>query len=290
MGVISARKDHLDIQLEWYLGSIVSAWSCFASYDQAREYVVMACTDPYSGCRPTAPGHSHLVGSVIAPIRVVTKEYHRLLPESPRFLVSKGLVTLQEGQAARTLAKYHANGGDERDPLVVFEIARYDTPYGWRKKSTRALVGIVWFHSRKSKALRIIVAIALFSQWRWALFRLHWRIVARSYHALAVMAWCRTTSTWSLKVSAFPVHAPKRQSTEACKTYTEETAALFDGDQQQQDLVLMGGEAATMTMGQRDSFNNTQNMKRLKGSNMNSDHEVPRHIQAWLLLYDSTFY
>ncbi len=32
----------------------------------------------------------------------------------------------------------------------------------------------------------------------------------------------------------------------------EETAALFDGDQQQQDLVLMGGEAATMTMGQRN--------------------------------------
>ena len=34
------------------------------------------------------------------------------------------MVILQEGQAARTLAKYHANGGDERDPLVVFEIAQ----------------------------------------------------------------------------------------------------------------------------------------------------------------------
>lgn len=28
----------------------------------------------------------------------------------------------------------------------------------------------------------------------------------------------------------------------------EETAAIFDGDEQQQDLMAMGGEAATMTM------------------------------------------
>lgn len=38
------------------------------------------------------------------------------MPESPRFLVSKG----KDSQALRTLAYYHADG-DEQDPLVQYE-------------------------------------------------------------------------------------------------------------------------------------------------------------------------
>ena len=41
-----------------------------------------------------------------------------LLPESPRFLMSKG----KDERALAILAKYHANGNEE-DPLVRFEFA-----------------------------------------------------------------------------------------------------------------------------------------------------------------------
>lgn len=75
---------------------------------------------------------------------------------------------LQEGQAARTLAKYHANGGDERDPLVVFEIAQIRHALRMEEEINKSTS---WYSLVSTpgnrKRLRIIVAIALFSQWRW---------------------------------------------------------------------------------------------------------------------------
>ena len=44
------------------------------------------------------------------------------MPESPRYLVSKG----KESQALRTLAYYHADG-DETDPLVMYEFEEIKT-------------------------------------------------------------------------------------------------------------------------------------------------------------------
>ena len=44
------------------------------------------------------------------------------MPESPRYLVSKG----KESQALRTLAYYHADG-DETDPLVLYEFEEIKT-------------------------------------------------------------------------------------------------------------------------------------------------------------------
>lgn len=88
-----------------------------------------------------------------------------LMPESPRWLVSRG----RESQAARVLARYHAYGGDERDPLVIFEMAqirhalRIEREYskGTQWQSLIATPG-------NRRRMRIIIAIALFSQWRCA--------------------------------------------------------------------------------------------------------------------------
>ncbi|KAF8206409.1 general substrate transporter [Mycena galopus ATCC 62051] len=89
----------------WYLGSIISAWVCFgASYTTVSG-------DNWSWRAPT------LVQAVIPLLQVALIWF---IPESPRFLVSKGL----ESQAAKILAKYHANGDIEPHPLVQFELAQ----------------------------------------------------------------------------------------------------------------------------------------------------------------------
>jgi len=84
------------------------------------------------------------------------------IPESPRWLVSRG----REGQAARVLAKYHANGGDDRDPLVVFEMAQIRHALMIEKEYTKSTNWLSLFATRGNrKRMRIIIAIGLFSQW-----------------------------------------------------------------------------------------------------------------------------
>ncbi|KAI0754442.1 hexose transporter [Daedaleopsis nitida] len=84
-----------------------------------------------------------------------------LVPESPRWLVSKG----KETEALRTLAYYHADG-DETDPLVLYEFEEIKTAIkldrevknnvGWR-----ALVAT----RGNRRRMLVAVAIAWFSQW-----------------------------------------------------------------------------------------------------------------------------
>ena len=85
------------------------------------------------------------------------------MPESPRWLVSRG----RESQAARILARYHAYGSDERDPLVVFEMAQIRHALRLERNYS---AGTRWFSlvatPGNRRRMRIIVAIALFSQWR----------------------------------------------------------------------------------------------------------------------------
>lgn len=83
------------------------------------------------------------------------------MPESPRWLVSVG----RDAQALRTLAYYHADG-NEKDPLVVYEYEEIKASIHFDRnvasnigyKSLFTTVG-------NRKRMRIILAIAFFSQW-----------------------------------------------------------------------------------------------------------------------------
>lgn len=82
------------------------------------------------------------------------------------------LHVIQEGRAAKILAQYHADGGDERDPLVVFELAQIRHAIRMEEdinKSTSWKSLIATPGNRKR--MRIIVAISMFSQWRSAILR-----------------------------------------------------------------------------------------------------------------------
>lgn len=74
---------------------------------------------------------------------------------------------LQEGKAAVILAKYHANGGDERDPLVVFELAQIRHALRMEEEINKSTsFSSLFTVPGNRKRMRLIIAIALFSQWR----------------------------------------------------------------------------------------------------------------------------
>ncbi|SJL09794.1 related to transporter (major facilitator superfamily) [Armillaria ostoyae] len=130
----------------WYFGSIISAWVCYGSFIHAEGSM-------WSWHVPT-------LIQAVAPLLQVCLIW--FTPESPRYLVSKGY----EGKAARILAKYHANDGDERDPLVVFELAQIRHALRIEEdinKSTSYLSLVSTPGNRKR--MMLVLAIAIFSQW-----------------------------------------------------------------------------------------------------------------------------
>jgi len=130
----------------WYSGSILSAWACFAAYSHAGSSV-------WSWKIPTLVQG---VGPVLQACLIW------FVPESPRFLVSKGL----ESHAVKILTQYHANGGDEQDPLIRFEMAQIrHALHVEREVSERSTFFQLWSSPGNLKRLRIIIAIAIFSQW-----------------------------------------------------------------------------------------------------------------------------
>ncbi|KAJ7773293.1 general substrate transporter [Mycena metata] len=131
----------------WYLGSIISAWICFGASYTAKT------GNEWSWRAPT------LVQAAI-PLLQVTLVW--FIPESPRFLMSRGF----ESKAAQVLSKFHANGSTEPHPLVQFELAQIRHGLRLQDEINRGTSYWALFRTPGNrKRMRIIIAIAIFSQW-----------------------------------------------------------------------------------------------------------------------------
>ncbi|KAJ7610440.1 hexose transporter [Roridomyces roridus] len=127
----------------WNSGSIVAAWTTFGSFHIQSTWAWRL------------PSALQALPSVFQVLLVL------LVPESPRYLVKKG----KEERALKTLAYYHADG-DENDPLVRYEFEEIKAAMEY-DRSVVANIGWKSLISSKGnlKRLRIIIAIAFFSQW-----------------------------------------------------------------------------------------------------------------------------
>ncbi|KAG9107378.1 hypothetical protein FRC07_008636, partial [Ceratobasidium sp. 392] len=83
-----------------------------------------------------------------------------LLPESPRWLVSKG----RDEAAKRVLVKWHA-GGPEDDPLVAFEFNEIKEALSLESQAIKTSWMDLFKTPGNRKRIRIVFAIAVFSQW-----------------------------------------------------------------------------------------------------------------------------
>ncbi|KAL0950709.1 hypothetical protein HGRIS_007485 [Hohenbuehelia grisea] len=127
----------------WAGGSIIAAWTTFGTFK---------IPSTWSWRIPSA-----LQGlpSVLQVALVL------FAPESPRWLISKG----RDIQALKTLAYYHADG-DENDALVQYEFNEIKSALDF-DRNVAANIGWKALFSTPGnrKRMRIIIAIAFFSQW-----------------------------------------------------------------------------------------------------------------------------
>ncbi|KAL4257195.1 major facilitator superfamily protein [Pleurotus pulmonarius] len=127
----------------WYLGSIIAAWTTFGTFNVPSSWAWRI------------PSALQGLPSVLQVIFIW------FIPESPRWLVSKG----REAQALKTLAYYHASGNEE-DPLVEYEFEEIKTAIALDREAAQ---NVGWLSLVKTagnrKRMRIILALAFFSQW-----------------------------------------------------------------------------------------------------------------------------
>jgi len=127
----------------WYSGAIIAAWTTFGTFKIQTTW-------------------AWRIPSVLQGLPAVAQFLLILwCPESPRYLVSKG----REEQALKTLAYYHADGNTE-DPLVRYEYDEIRAALEF-DRTVAANVGwsAFWKTAGNRKRMRIILALAFFSQW-----------------------------------------------------------------------------------------------------------------------------
>ncbi|KAH8994945.1 general substrate transporter [Lactarius akahatsu] len=135
----------------WYGGSIVAAWVCLAGTVSGDN--VLSMKSSWSWRVPV------LIQGV-GPLLQIFLIW--IVPESPRWLVSKG----QESKAAKILARFHSVGFDERNPLVLFEIVQIRRSLRMEKNiSKRVSFATLFSTPGNRKRMRIILGLTLFSQW-----------------------------------------------------------------------------------------------------------------------------
>jgi len=131
----------------WYLGSIISAWVCYG----ALKHVTGS---EWSWRIPT-------VVQAFLPVTQIVSIW--FLPESPRWLVSNGM----ESRAATILAQYHTESQDERDPLVMFEMAQIRHAIRMEEEINQSTSYLSLFQTPGNRRrMRLVLGIAIFSQWR----------------------------------------------------------------------------------------------------------------------------
>ncbi|KIJ36372.1 hypothetical protein M422DRAFT_76265 [Sphaerobolus stellatus SS14] len=127
----------------WYSGSIVAAWTTFGTFFIKNNW-------------------SWRIPSAVQALPSVLQVFLIwFVPESPRWLVSKG----RDAEARAILAYYHARGNDN-DPLVDFEFTEIKEAIEF-ERTVAANVGYksLFMTPGNRRRLRIIVALAFFSQW-----------------------------------------------------------------------------------------------------------------------------
>jgi MFS family permease len=126
----------------WYAGSIIAAWTSFGSGHLQNSW---------SWRIPS-------MLQVLAPVFIAI--ILRWIPESPRFLLSKG----HEEDAVKLLLKHHANSADN-DDLVAWEVEEIkaaliaeskDVELGWR---------ILWHTKANRKRVGIVIAVSIICLW-----------------------------------------------------------------------------------------------------------------------------
>jgi sugar porter (SP) family MFS transporter len=127
----------------WYSGAIVAAWTTFGSFK---------IQNTWAWRLPSA------LQALPAVLQVALIWF---VPESPRWLVSKG----RNEQALKTLAYYHADG-DENDPLVRYEFEEIKAAIELDRE-VQATIGWTTLFSTPGnrRRMRIIIGLAFFSQW-----------------------------------------------------------------------------------------------------------------------------
>ena len=127
----------------WYVGSTLAAWTTYGTRNYENDWAWRIPS----------------LLQIAIPIIVLPAVF--LVPESPRYLVSKG----QAVEARATLTKYHA-GGEETSPLVAFEMAEIEQAIG---ADSAAAARTSWLDLFSTKGNRhrafITITLGIFAQW-----------------------------------------------------------------------------------------------------------------------------
>jgi MFS family permease len=128
----------------WYLGSIVAAWVTYGTFRIQSDWAWRI------------PSVLQGLPSLLQVILIFL-----VVPESPRWLIDHG----REEAAFKVLAKYHC-GGDMEDPLVAFEVDEIKEAIRLEKEAkSNSSFKSLFATPGNRRRMRIIIAIAFFSQW-----------------------------------------------------------------------------------------------------------------------------
>ncbi|KAJ1306558.1 hypothetical protein OPQ81_007559 [Rhizoctonia solani] len=126
----------------WFSGQIVAGWSTFGTFRIPNDWSWRI------------PSALQGIASVIQLLFVW------FIPDSPRWLVSVG----RDQEAREVLKKWHA-GGEENNGLVQFEYQEIKNAIAAESKIDRSAWIDLFRTPGNRRRMRIILAIALFSQW-----------------------------------------------------------------------------------------------------------------------------